>query len=191
MLPGKIESGFCSLVEIEAEDSPRIVELRASRADNYLSREQPSLASQNLYYTNYLQRRNNKEEIYFKILQCDKQDTPCGLVRITKLECNERFSWESLVVEPGTSPLVTIDAIVTIYSIGFVTLGKQLCGPWRVLKAGLRVKALHEYMGMSNLIGDDAEYFTFLVTKSKFDKKISYFNKQGFGRSTNPGFWGF
>ncbi len=189
--PIHIETKFMTLTELALEDSALVVGLRSSRDDSVLSPVQNSISKQDDYFRKYSQRRAAGEEIYFKICNGMRPAETVGLVRITAMDAKDRFSWESFIVKKGVSPVLSIDAIVTVYSLGFLSLQKSICGPWRVPKSGSRVAQLHRTMGMAELIGEDEDDYIFVVLKDSFLRKLQFFHNNHFGISKNIELWGF
>jgi hypothetical protein len=189
--PVVLETTFIRMEEVGIEDALLVISLRSSRDDSALSPVSASISEQRNYLEKYSERRSRNEEVYLKIFSRDVPDNPVGLVRITELNAQDRFSWESLIIKKGVPPAVVLDTVVSIYSIGFITLGKSICGPWQVPASAPRVKKVHESMGMAELINENDDAFLFVVTRRAFQKKIGFFNRSNLGKSSNPSLWGF
>lgn len=173
-------SKFCIYTPIELSDSKSILEIRTERKDSALKKINFSIANQDLYYKSYYEKFVKNQEIYFKIsLVNDK--TPVGLVRITELNEEYRFNYHSLIFKINTPPFMPIDAIFSMYQLGFDLYNKDICGPWPVPKIAKKVYQLHKKMGIATEVMSNKEFFFFVVTKDKFNARKSYFKKLGFG----------
>ena len=176
----KFKTKFCMYRPIVHSDSQSILEIRTGREDSALNKIKFSIADQDLYYKSYYEKFVNKQEIYYKISLVN-DEAPLGLVRLTELNEENRFNWQSLIFKIGTPPFMAIDTIVSMYELGFDFYHKDVCGPWLVPKSAKKVYQLHLKMDIATEIMSNKENHFFIVTKDKFNARKSYFKKLGFG----------
>ena len=74
-----------------------------------------------------------------------------------------------------------IDAIFTMYEIGFTIFNKEICGPWIVPINGEKIFQLHKKMAIATEVMKNTESHFFIVTKDSFLKRRNFFKKIGFG----------
>ena len=177
----KIETKHIFLEEINEGDLYGIIELRTLKLNNYLSPITTSIENQLEYFNKYKIKRLREGELYYKIL--DKKDLSkiTGLVRLTEINNPEKFSWESLIIADGSPPYISLDAMMTIYRIGFEILDKEICGPWTIPIDAKNVYSLHKKVGMASEIECDSNYYYMVVTKPNFLKRYDFFRKMGYG----------
>jgi hypothetical protein len=173
-----------SLRPATLRDSRFILDLRRSERGASLNPTSPLLEEQEKYMEKYITRFKRNEEVYY-ICRDLISDQDAGVTRITGLSDPQRFGWEGLIVSDKASPGIIIDLIFTIYKIGFVILGKSVCGPWGVLKSLRRVNELHETMSIAKKVSEDADFNYYEVTKTDFLNRKSYFENRGFGQIKN------
>ena len=171
---------LCSYKPVDLSDSKTILDIRKSREDSVLKNISYSSVDQDAYLESYYQRFKCKKEIYYKISLVN-DNSSLGLVRLTELDMDFRFNYQSLIFKKNIPPYMPIDVIFTMYELGFMVFGKQVCGPWVVPKAGNRIYQLHNKMGIAHEIMSNDEYYFFVVTRDKFISKFQYFKKLGFG----------
>jgi hypothetical protein len=176
-----IETKFLILKEITEVDLQDIINLRRSRSNNHLSPVSSNLNDQIAYYEKYKRRRAENSEIYYKIIDKCNPSPIAGLVRLTEINDPIKFSWESLIVADGVAPYTALDAMMTIYRIGFETLHKKTCGPWTVPIDAKNVYSLHKKVGMASEVGKDEKFYYMAVEKKDFLARYSFFKKMGFG----------
>jgi len=193
MIRGTLKTSNCVLQEVNIEDALNIVMLRNSREDSVLNKIDFDIKEQEKYLREYERKRNNGDEIYFKVLVNNDggKANLSGLVRITELNERNRFCWESLIFKKEYSTYLPLDVMLTIYSIGFLTLEKNICGPWRVPKAGVKVKGLHDSVGMAELVDIEEANFVMIVSRIKFLEKIGFYRSMGLAKSDDESYWGF
>lgn len=176
-----VETKFLILKEITKVDLKDIINLRQSRSNNHLSPISSNLNDQLSYYDEYKRRRAENSEIYYKIIDKSNSSTMAGLVRLTKINDLNKFSWESLIVADGVAPYVSLDTMMTIYRIGFETLLKETCGPWTTPIDAKNVYGLHKKVGMASEVSKDEKFYYMVVKKQDFLVRYSFFKKLGFG----------
>ena len=76
---------------------------------------------------------------------------------------------------------MAIDLVFSVYKIGFMLLGKKICGPWGVRKDSSRVDRLHQVMNIAEKVSEDNEYWFYYVTIDSFLRSQKYFESRGFG----------
>ncbi|MHC8733884.1 hypothetical protein ACYVU7_11800 [Arenicellales bacterium IMCC56312] len=158
------------------EDAELIVTLRAPREGNYLKPSVNTIENQKDYLAAYLDRYQARKEIYYKILD-SKKGKYSGVVRLTQLDQECDFGWESLVVSKDATPILGIDAMMAIYSLGFDFLKRNRCGPWEVDKNHSRMMKIHELLGIADTCGATGSHFLIQV------KAINYHRLKGIVRS--------
>jgi hypothetical protein len=188
---GTVETKLSILQEISKDDSPEIINIRSSRSDSVLNKLTSSLTEQEKYFEAYQARRIASEEIYYKIYNKAKMDRVSGLVRITELGVYGKFSWESFILVKGTPPPIALDVMITIYALGFITLNKNICGPWKVPKSGIKIFSLHENVGMAEKVGEDESNHLMCVRKQDFFSRYGFFKNKMLGVSNDPALLGF
>lgn len=176
-----IETQFIILKEICETDLQDIIDLRQFKSNNYLTPISASIEAQKAYYYGYQRKRSENSEIYYKILDKNDPVSMVGLVRLTEINHPNKFSWESLIVADGTPPFISLDAMMTIYRIGFEKLGRDICGPWTIPVNAKNVRSLHEKVGMAQEVQRDENYFYMVVTKENFKRRYDFFRKIGYG----------
>lgn len=176
-----IETRFLFLEEISEADLQNIINLRRFKSNNHLSPISPSLEEQISYYNSYKIKRSENAEIYYKIIDKNNISDMAGLVRLTEINTPSKFSWESLIVADGAPPYIALDAMITIYRLGFEILEKTICGPWTIPIDAKNVYALHKKVGMAEEMSRDESYYHMIVTKESFNGRSNFFKKIGYG----------
>ncbi len=175
-----VQSRFLELHPIAKEDVPFIYDLRTQTSKNYLNPISPNIQDQYLYFEKYLERFREGIEIYYKIL--DKQKNKfCGVVRLTEIDKKDIFNWQSLVIAKGCSPQIGIDIMLVIYSLGFELLNRNVCGPWPVDVRFKEIFQIHNYIGMVEQANEDERFIDLRVTRDRFLQRIGMFRTRGFG----------
>ena len=100
---------------------------------------------------------------------------------MTELDHKNNFNWQSLVVDPSASPLIGIDIMVVIYSIGFEILGRKVCGPWQVLKSFEGIFRIHDFIGMTTQVSETDDAVAMVVHRADFDKHIGRIRLKNLG----------
>lgn len=176
---------FCSLIQVEESDAEFICNLRnEKRDDNFLKKTSNNVGAQIDYIRNYKKRFNDFEEIYFKILD-NKDNKPCGLVRLTEILNNEIFNWQSFVVTKNSSPNIAIDSMFMIYRIGFEFLNKKVCGPWNVDKNFTKMIKIHDFIKIAKMLDSNEKYFLFSANINDYKNNIERFKKMNYAKLTN------
>ena len=176
-----VETKHLILKEITEVDLNDIINLRRLRSNNHLSPISSNLSDQIIYYKKYKIRRAENSEIYYKIIEKGNLSAMAGLVRLTEINNPIKFSWESLIVADGVAPYTSLDAMMTIYRIGFETLHKEICGPWTIPIDAKHLYNLHTKVGMASEINRDEKFYYMVVKKQDFLNRYSFFKKIGFG----------
>jgi len=177
----KINTQHSILEELEENDLHRLIEIRTKHKNSVLHKITNSIEVQRKYFRLYKNRMAAGDEVYYKIFDKKNPEDISGLVRITELTKNEKFSWESFILDRNTSPLVAYDVMLTIFSIGFEVYQKNICGPWDVPKEANNIMLFHKNAGISEVVGEDAYYFKMHATRNKFFNRINYFRDRGIG----------
>jgi hypothetical protein len=175
-----VKSKYCDLHHIVLSDAELIYNLRTKRKENYLKITTGNIEDQVTYIKNYLEKFKQKKEIYYKLFD-HKTKKFSGALRLTELEKEKNFSWESFVVSEDCTPIATLDGMLIIYRLGFEFLNRDICGPWAVDKEYKRVINLHKIIGMAKLVDADEKYFYYSILKKDYEKKIEYFLKLNIG----------
>jgi hypothetical protein len=175
------ESTLIRMRPATIEDVPYIFDIRHSERGQWLNATSPDIADQYSYFRSYEMRFNASDEVYFIIFD-KKLGRDTGIVRMTRISETENFGWEGLVMEPETTPGCAIDVSATIYSLGFELLGRNECGPWKVLKSNSRVMKMHEVMGVAKKRDEDILNWIVSVEREDFLVGIEKLRKRGFGR---------
>ena len=175
-----IKTKFCSYKPIELSDCKEIIRIRSSRNDSVLNTIDPSLSNQEAYFKSYHERFIKQHEFYFKI-SLPNEKISQGLVRLTELDQVYRFNFQSLILTKNAPPFMAIDAIFTMYELGFERFNRDICGPWVVPKGGEKIRQLHKKMAIATEVMANDQYYFFIVTKDSFMSRKNYFKKLGFG----------
>lgn len=172
---------FSPIDPLSREDAKLILNLRSRQSGNFLRKTSGGINEQLEYLKLYRERNELHEEIYFKLK--DKQkDSFNGVVRLTNLNDEEIFNWESLVFDENCTPIAPIDVMIAIYRIGFEILKRKKCGPWDVDKRHEKMMKIHEFCNMYSIDSQDKQYFHISISMENYFAKISRFNKLGLGR---------
>ncbi len=175
-----IKGNFCQLHHVTLEDAEMIYDLRTNRKGSYLKPMQGNLDDQKEYLESYFGRFQRREEIYYKIFDV-KAEKFCGILRITELQNEKVFNWQSFIVSETTSPNASIDAMLMVYRIGFEFLNRDSCGPWVVDKNFLKMIKIHDLIKMAKIVGGDEQYHYFAVQKADYESNINRFLKMSYG----------
>jgi hypothetical protein len=178
----RIETGYCIFEEIQREDSEPIMNLRMQRPNNHLKILDGSIDSQSKYYERYLALRNEGLEVYYKIFDRSRRKEIAGLVRVTELQDLDRFSWESLIFAESAPPHLILDAIVSVYKIGFEILNRQTCGPWGIPLGAEKIYRLHKKIGIAEEVSRDSEYINMKASREGYQNRRNFFSKLGYGQ---------
>ena len=179
-----IKTKFCSYKPIQLSDCKEIIRIRSSRDDSVLNTIESSLSNQEAYFKSYYERFIKQHEFYFTI-SLPNEKIPQGLVRLTELDQVYRFNFQSLILTKHAPPFMAIDAIFTMYALGFERFNRDICGPWVVPKEGEKIRQLHKKMDIATEVMANDQYYFFIVTKDSFMSRKSYFKKLGFGVESN------
>jgi hypothetical protein len=175
-----LETKNVKIEPLRHEDVEFLFELRSGARSKFMKSISPNINDQYAYFGEYLKRYINETEIYYLIT--DKiTGVRAGVVRLTEIDNDVTFCWESLVTKIGTRAVVAIDAICLIYHAGFKILGRKNCSPFRVPKQNDRVIKLHEIMGLADRVGDKDDYWLYHVTEESYVSGIGRLSRMGFG----------
>ena len=175
-----IQTQFCIYTPISREDSSAIIDIRVSNNRSVLNKISGSISQQNSYFDDYEKRFNDRAEIYYKISE-PLGKKPLGLVRLTELNEDHRFNFQSLIFKETSPPFMPIDAIFIMYEIGFIKFNKDICGPWMVPREGKKIYNLHKKMDIATEVMANEKFYYFVVTKDRFLERREYFKSLGFG----------
>lgn len=175
-----IKGNFCQLHHININDAEFIYNIRTNRNNNYLRAVSGTIDNQKKYLEDYFKRFAAKKEIYYKIFDTKTQKFS-GVLRLTEIDNDIVFNWQSFIVFETTSPNASIDAMLMIYRIGFEFLNREICGPWVVDKNFIKMIKIHEFIKMAKIVGEDGIYHLFTVKKTDYQSNINRFLKMGYG----------
>lgn len=175
------ESSLIQMRPATIDDVPYTFAIRHSLRAKTLHPTSPDIADQYKYFELYLQRFESGDEIYFIIFD-KKLGRDTGIVRMTRILEKENFGWEGMIMEPTSTPGSATDVAASIYSMGFDWLGRNECGPWKVLKSSKRVLKWHEIMSVAKVVGEDDKYWIVSVKRADFRAGIGSLRSRGFGR---------
>ncbi len=176
-----IKGNFCHLYHIEMNDAGLIFDLRTKREDNFLKITNGTVDDQKKYLEGYYKRFADREEIYYKILDLKTQKFS-GILRLTQIQDDGVFNWQSFVVSSETSPNMPLDAMLMIYRIGFEFLSCEKCGPWEVDKEFVKMMKIHNLIKMAKIVDENEKYYLVAVQKSDYENNINKFLKMSYGR---------
>jgi len=176
----KISTKYINLVHVSLDHADEIYDLRKRHKSSVLKVIDNGLDQQKKYLINYFDRFDNREEIYYSIRSADSKKN-YGFVRLTQLNNDFKFSYESLVINETAPKNISIDVILTMYKLGFDILQREICGPWVVPANGARVIALHNLMKMVNIVAKNEKYYICTVLKENYKKNVQFFEKLGLG----------
>ena len=167
-------------LQIQDSDAEFIVNLRQGEKGLFLRKGAQNVDDQKKYLRQYEQRFKSGDEIYYKVIN-RTNNKPEALVRLTEIKQGRKFNWESLISIPNSDPSIPLDIMMTIYSIGFSYLHKEVCGPWDVHKDSKAIQRLHVLTGMAKPISEDQKYLHYQVCIDDFNSQYPKFKKFGFG----------
>jgi len=175
-----LETQNTRLEPLTLEDVEFLFELRRGLRSVFMKPISPHLNDQYIYFRKYLEKFTEGTEIYYKII--DKSTgIRAGVVRLTEIDKEETFCWESLVTTAETRAIVAIDTFCLIYRAGFEILQRKFCSPFTVPKLNKRVIKLHEMMEMVDRVGEVGDYWLYQVTNEKYKSGIVRMIRLGFG----------
>lgn len=175
-----LESKNAKLEPLVRSDVEFVFDIRTSSRTQYMNQISHNIGDQYAYFDAYKRRFDNGTEIYYKIID-KSHNNRVGVVRLTEIDSNETFCWESLVTISGTRAVVAIDTFCLIYHAGFNVLERLACSPFAVPKKLGRVIRLHETMGMAEKVGEIGENWLFQVTQPRYKSGIERLHRMGFG----------
>jgi hypothetical protein len=177
----KYETNFSILEEISEDDLQDIINIRTNKNNSVLHPISNKLTEQLAYFENYQKTKKINGEIYYKIYEKKFPKIKCGFVRITQLNNNHSFSWESFILNDDVSPHISYDVMISIYSIGFDFFKKKLCGPWNVPNRAMNIMKFHEFTGMAEIVSKNEQFTCYEVTSSSYEARIDFFKKRKLG----------
>lgn len=168
------------LEHVSITDAQNIYELRMQHNGSVLKKISNGVEQQKKYLKDYLCRFDNRTEIYYSIKSLDRKEN-YGYVRLTELNHDFKFSYESLILKENAPKNISLDVIISIYKLGFNVINREVCGPWAVPIEGERVIKLHSAMKMIDILSKNDKYFICIVLREKFLKNVKFFEKFGLG----------
>ena len=177
----KYETNFSILEEISEKDLEDIINIRTNRINSVLHPISNNLTDQLTYFENYQNTKKINGEIYYKIYEKKLPDIKCGFVRITQLNSNHNFSWESFILKDNVSPHISYDVMISIYSIGFDFFKKKICGPWIVPNRAINIMKFHEFTGMAEIVSKNDQFTYYKVSSASYEARIDFFKKRKLG----------
>ena len=174
-----VETDKCEFIQVDKNDAEFIFNLRKNHNASFLKVSGDKIQDQKKYLINYKSNFLLGREVYYKVRN-KKADQFEAVVRLTQLNKDKVFSWESIISIPGGDPTTPIEIMLTIYKIGFELLGRETCGPWDVNNQHLSMQKIHKLVGMAKPISFGKTYTKYSVVKADFDKKKTKFNNLGF-----------
>ena len=177
----KYETNFSVLEEITEKDLQDIINIRTNKINSALHPISNNLNEQLAYFENYQNTKKINGEIYYKIYEKKFPDVKCGFVRITQLNNNQNFSWESFILKDNVSPHISYDVMISIYSIGFDFFKKNICGPWNVPNKAINIMKFHELTGMAEIASKNEQFTRYEVTRDSYEARKDYFKMRKLG----------
>ena len=174
-----IETDKCEFIQVDKSDAEFIFNLRKGHNASSLKVSGDKIQDQEQYLINYQSNFLSGREVYYKVRN-KTADQFEALVRLTELNKDKVFNWESLISIPGGDPTTPIEIMLTIYKIGFEILGREVCGPWDVNNEHLSMQKIHKLVGMAKPISFGETYTKYSVVKADFDQQKTKFNSLGF-----------
>lgn len=180
-----IKGEFTHLYHVDINDAEDILKLRTEeREDNHLMPTENSLQNQKEYLTIYKKRFDLQEEIYFKVFDVVKKQF-LGFVRLTEIQSKNSFGWESVVLDKTSSPNLFVDLMLMIFKIGFDYLERDICGPWKVSKEFKKMMKIHEFIGMTEIMTENENFYELIVRKERYLERANYFKRKNLGLIKN------
>ena len=166
-----LETQNTRLEPLTLGDVEFLFELRRGSRSIFMKPISPHLDDQYIYFGKYKEKFTEGTEIYYKII--DKSTgVRAGVVRLTEIDKEETFCWESLVTTGETRAIVAIDTFC---------LQRKFCSPFTVPKLNKRVIKLHEMMEMADRVGEVGDCWLYQVTNEKYKNGIVRMVRLGFG----------
>lgn len=178
----RVSTDKCLFIPINLEDAEFIFNLRKNHEKSFLRKSDDTIESQRHYIQNYFYRFENREEIYYKVLNKNSGKVE-AVVRLTELNKDGVFNWESLISVPGADPTTPIDIMLTVYKIGFDHLGKEICGPWDVDRQHTSMQKIHKIVNMAKRVGADEHYFKYSVDVQDYRAEMPKYKSLGFAKN--------
>lgn len=175
-----IRSKHIELRPATRDDVPLIYKLRRSERGSWLNTTSDDISVQYTYFENYLERFNAGKEIYYVIIDCVNQKE-VGIFRLTRLDEDEGFGWEGLVMSSDASPNAPIDICATVYELGFMRLGRQICGPWTIKRGNRPMLTIHKYMDTAFEVDSDDEVHYFAVKRDDYMRRREWLQRRNYG----------
>ena len=166
---------------VEDRDHALLHRLRRSPDARFLKPVDPDPLQQLAYIRNARNKAETGEELYFSIADITHPKDRLGFIRLADLQNESYFSFHSLIVNPGTSPHITIDALFTVQQVGFEKLRKERCDSLSVQIEHKRMLKIHKQMGIVKETGRDKEYVYLAGTWNDFVARRDFFRRAGFG----------
>lgn len=144
---------------IDVDDADFIIELRTnSKLNQFLSKIEPDLLTQEKWIKDYKVRSSEGSEYYFVIM--DRANDKVGLVRVYDID-DRVFSWGSWILKAGYLKSYPLESALLIYEFGFNCLNLQM-SVFEVLKENEKVLSFHLKTKAKIVRSDDKKvYFEF------------------------------
>jgi len=150
---------------VEIEDCEFILNLRTDpELNKYISPVNNDLESQKAWIQSYKKREANSMEYYFIIQSLN--GNPFGTVRMYDFRGGS-FCWGSWLIARNTPFFVAIESSLSIYELGFFTLGFDK-SHFDVRKNNIRVVRFHQQFG-ARLINEDDENYYFNFERFEYE----------------------
>lgn len=165
---------------LEASDIPFVFALRRS-PHSQLHPVSEFIEDQYRYFEQYQERFLGGLEVYY-LLADRHSNKQIGLVRLTRIDHFEEFSWDSLIFLQDAEPFFAIDAYIAIFETGFTILKRKQCGPFPVLKSNERIQRLHRTMGICMPLPlRSGNYIMYVATCEAYRRVRHTYLRRGFG----------
>lgn len=173
-----IETRFSNIRPIRLTDDFFVHRLRSSDRAATLSSKSESVLQQKQYLLRYIKESQWNNGVY--LVSSNKAGEPLGLIRLTNLNSQSSFSWESLIFEIGTDPVVVLDTMYTALWLGFRFYNKHSCGPFPVAVDLVRVQKLHCLMGMACIYSRSEDFLYYQISRAAYLVGEAKFQRMGF-----------
>lgn len=118
----------------------------------------------------------------YYLLKDRQSNKQIGLVRLTRINHFDEFSWDSFILSQDAKPFLAIDAYVAVFEIGFTILKRKRCGPFPVLKSNGHIQQLHRVMDICvPLPLTSGEYILYIATYENYLRVRETYRRRGFG----------
>lgn len=192
-LPNAFRSRFVHFTEVVPGDSSFLYTLRSGSRGAMLSNPVDKTTHES-FLSSRLHDPNIRSQERYYTLRHPLSLHRYGAVRITRLDDPIALSWESLVVQRDAPAALGVDAILSVYSLAFLVLGRQKLGPWRVRTSNTHMLRIHERLGFVsshvNTAGDpEGQYVWLSVRREEFIRDFPRWSRRGYGCFEYPRSW--